>query len=206
MNSGTTSERVYDALKARILVRAFRPGERLDPTVLSEPLNASVTPVRDALNTMRGEGLVEARTSEGFYLPQVDAPALRDLYRWNGEILRLAIQAWPRSVRSAALPEASLSAADDFPERTAALFFAISRRSPNFEHRRAVASANDRLHAVRWAECKVLSALREELDAIGRALAECAADNLRILLTAYHRRRLRAADETVRTLYRNGGD
>lgn len=205
MNAGTTSERVYDALKAQILSRAFRPGDRLDPAVLSEPLNASVTPVRDALNTLRGEGLVEARTSEGFYLPQVDAPALRDLYRWNEEILRTAIRAWPpHPVGASAALHAELPD-DPLPDATAALFRAIGRRSPNFEHRRAIASANDRLQAIRWAEGKVLENTRQELEDIARGWETIAPTALRRLLSLYHRRRLRAADEIVRTLYRNGG-
>lgn len=204
MNAGATSERVYDALKAQILSRAFRPGDRLDPAVLSEPLNASVTPVRDALNTMKGEGLVEARASEGFYLPQVDAPALRDLYRWNEEILRLAIRAWPSSAAYDSSAPAPALADKPPPDATAVLFGAIGRRSPNFEHRRAIASANDRLQAVRWAEAKVLAKTLEELKDIERSIGNDAPADLRRLLSLYHRRRLRAADEIVRTLYRNG--
>ncbi|MGK4455738.1 GntR family transcriptional regulator, partial [Klebsiella pneumoniae] len=59
MNSGPTAERVHEALKRRIMGREFRPGDRLDPAVLAAPLSSSVTPVRDALHLLTGEGLVE---------------------------------------------------------------------------------------------------------------------------------------------------
>src|SRR3546814_2721046 len=96
MNSGHTAERVYDAIKQRIMAHEFRPGDRLDPAVLAELLASSVTPVRDALHMLAGEGLVEARTSGGFHLPSIDEPGLEDLYAWAGEVAALAIRAWPR--------------------------------------------------------------------------------------------------------------
>src|SRR3546814_5703166 len=79
MNSGHTAERVYDAIKQRIMAHEFRPGDRLDPAVLAELLASSVTPVRHALHMLAGEGLVEARTSGGFHLPSIDEPGLEDL-------------------------------------------------------------------------------------------------------------------------------
>ena len=74
MNSGATAERVHEVLKTRIMGREFRPGDRLDPAVLAAPLGASVTPVRDALHLLTGEGLVETRTSGGFHVPALDEP------------------------------------------------------------------------------------------------------------------------------------
>lgn len=97
MNSGATAERVHEALKRRIMGREFRPGDRLDPAVLAAPLSSSVTPVRDALHLLTGEGLVETRTSGGFHIPALDEPALKDLYDWSAELLALAIRGWPRS-------------------------------------------------------------------------------------------------------------
>src|SRR5690606_19908960 len=105
MNSGATAERVHEVLKARIMGREFRPGDRLDPAVLAAPLSASVTPVRDALHLLTGEGLVETRTSGGFHVPALDEPALKDLYGWSAELLALAIRAWPRSMVGVAVPD-----------------------------------------------------------------------------------------------------
>jgi DNA-binding GntR family transcriptional regulator len=47
--------------------------------LLAEQLSASVTPVRDALNTLTGEGLVEP-PGGGFHLPPLDEPGLRDMF------------------------------------------------------------------------------------------------------------------------------
>ena len=64
MNSGPTSERVYGALRERILANVFAPGARLDPAVLASELASSVTPVRDALHLLAGEQLVEVRPGD----------------------------------------------------------------------------------------------------------------------------------------------
>jgi DNA-binding GntR family transcriptional regulator len=202
MNSGATSERVYDALKRRILHRAFRPGDRLDPAVLGDTLGSSVTPVRDALNILTGEGLVETRTGEGFHLPQVTEPDLRDLYAWNGEILGLALR------HRAGVPVIPPPRTDDQPEavaaQAAALFAAIAAASANAEHGRAIAVVNDRLHGARLAEPQVLGDATDDLDAIVASATPGPGHGTSRLVVAYHRRRQRAAAELVRAIYRAG--
>ncbi|PKP92522.1 MAG: hypothetical protein CVT77_08675 [Alphaproteobacteria bacterium HGW-Alphaproteobacteria-16] len=201
MNSGATTERVQEALKARIMGRDFRPGDRLDPAVLAAPLASSVTPVRDALHVLTGEGLVETRTGGGFHVPALDEPGLKDLYAWSAELLALVLRAWPRPHPAIVMAR---SAQDDRPiaERVAAAFLAIARRSPNSEHARAIDRLNARLHAARTVEPLVLDNVDEELAAVAAAAAAGERGLLRRLNTAYHRRRHRAAADIVRAVYR----
>lgn len=202
MNSGATTERVYEALKQRILSLEFRPGDRLDPAILSEPLAASVTPVRDALHMLAGERLVEARTANGFFMPALDEPALRDLYRWSSELLALAIRNGRQ--RAEALWDATAGRFDTAAETTAELFGAIARQSTNREHERAVVRLNQRLHAVRLAEPQILDAVEPELARIGEAFAADRRPDLARACVAYHRRRDRVAGLIVRAVYRDG--
>lgn len=201
MNSGATAERVHEALKRRIMGREFRPGDRLDPAVLAAPLSSSVTPVRDALHLLTGEGLVETRTSGGFHIPALDEPALKDLYDWSAELLALAIRGWPRS-ETATIAQSSGQDDRSIADRTAAIFLSIAGRSPNGEHRGAVDRLNTRLHAIRTVEPQVLDQVDEELAAVASAVAAGARDTLRRLSTSYHRRRRRAAADIVRAVYR----
>ncbi len=197
MNSGQTAERVYDAIKLRIRNRAFRPGERLDPAPLASELMSSVTPVRDALNRLTGEQLVETRTSDGFRLPPVDEPWLKDLYDWNLEVLMLAIRAWPGRIEPPVRPREA-----DPALLVASHFHAIGERSANAEHCHQIENLNDRLHAVRLCEGAVLDDATSELAAIGAAIHDDRRAGLRRLVVGYHRRRRRAAAEIVRALYR----
>lgn len=200
MNSGPTSERVYAALKRLILDRRFRPGERLDPARIGEELNSSVTPVRDALHILVGEGLVETRTGEGFQLPPIDEPGLQDLYAWNAQLLTLAIRTWPAHGRCK--DAATLEPDEGAAGRAARLFTAIADRSPNAEHRVAIDRLNDRLHAARLVEAQRLDGTDDECAALEAALGRGDVAALRKLVLAYHRRRQRTAGDIVRALYR----
>lgn len=203
MNAGPTAERVYDALKQAIMERAFRPGERLDPAVLADELAASATPVREALDRLVGEDLVESRTGSGFFLPALDEPGLRDMYAWSSELLALALRGWARENDTAASERSEKT--DDQPsvaQRTARLFAAIAERSSNREHTRAVTRLSARIHAVRTVEPLVLATDTHELEPIEAALKAGDRAALRQSIAAYHRRRIRAAAVIVRALYR----
>jgi DNA-binding GntR family transcriptional regulator len=200
MNSGPTAERVHEALKRRIMGREFRPGDRLDPAVLAAPLSSSVTPVRDALHLLTGEGLVETRTSGGFYIPALDEPALKDLYDWSAELLGLAIRGWPRPT-AIAMPVTDAEGRS-IADRADQIFLAIARRSANGEHARAVNQLNARLHAARTVEPHVLDKTEEELAVLTLAAGNGERDILRRLGASYHRRRRRAAADIVRAVYR----
>lgn len=201
MNAGVTAERVYEAVRYRLMHREFGPGDRLDPAALAEPLAASVTPVRDALHRLTGEGLIETRTGGGFYVPQLDEPALKDLYDWAAELTALALRGWRPAL--AAAPDATLdSGVDTLADRSAAVFLAIGRRSHNGEHARAIARLNARLHAVRTIEPRVLHGIEEELAGLTAALGRGERGMLGRLNAAYRRRHRGVAAMIVRAAYR----
>ncbi|HZF43652.1 MAG TPA: GntR family transcriptional regulator [Sphingomonadaceae bacterium] len=201
MNSGATTERVYDALKRQILTRTFRPGDRLEPAALAENLASSVTPVRDALHLLTGQGLVTSRTGGGFHMPSLDEPSLIDLYAWSSELLLVVVRAWPAGLAGEG-GGSGLSNHGSTAEEIAALFSDIAGRSTNAEHGMAVRSLNARLHAVRLAEPHVIEGIEEEVAAMREALKAVDGTTLRRLVGAYHRRRQRHAAEIVRALYR----
>src|SRR3546814_16408467 len=89
MNAGSTMERVYLDLKARIVGGAYQPGTRLDPFHLAKRLAASQTPVREALNRLSGERIVDSWHQEGFRQPIFAVSVICDLYLWYGAFLRL---------------------------------------------------------------------------------------------------------------------
>jgi DNA-binding GntR family transcriptional regulator len=184
----------------RILSGEFRPGDRLDPGVLAETLASSVTPVREALHVLTGERLVQTRTSSGFHIPAIDAPALADLYQWNGEVLDLFVRQANR--RMASLPAEVASASRTLAERMADLAQLLSRATGNVEHMAAVRALNARLHSARLAEPRALKETDDEFRALHQSLEHDEIGTRRRILRAYHRRRQRAAAEIVRAIYR----
>lgn len=198
MNAGPTSERIYAALKQLIFERRFRPGEKLDPGRLADELGSSVTPVRDALHVLSGEGLIETRTSEGYALPLIDEPGLKDLYRWCSGVFQLAVRTAPRSHQSVAMSVASER--DD--ERAAVLFALVARLSDNAECIRTINALIDRTAALRHAEHAVLDRVAAELDEIELAIGAGDPPLLARQIGGYYRRRERHAGAVLRALYR----
>lgn len=198
MNAGPTSERIYATLKRLILERRFRPGEKLDPGRLADELGSSMTPVRAALHVLTGEGLVESRASDGYALPLIDEPGLKDLYRWCSGVLQLAVRTAPRRNQQMAPPIAP----EDETERAAVLFATIAHMADNAECIRTIGALIDRTAALRHAEATVLDDISVELE----AMATCLGDGNRPMLTrqiaSYYRRRERLAGVILRTLYR----
>ncbi|WP_263587536.1 GntR family transcriptional regulator [Sphingopyxis sp. GC21] len=198
MNAGVTSERVYEALKARLLAGTVPPGERLEPKKLAALLASSVSPVRDALHRLAGEHIVEMRTAEGFQLPLVTEPALRDLIQWNGELLRIALRRWP----AAASREIELPPPEDYAARLRALFGIVAARSGLTELARQVEAASDRLAVSRAAESRVAADAGGDLAEIDALIEAGDARSIARRIDLYHRQRMALVPAIVETIYR----
>lgn len=88
------TDEVADTLRDRIMTGELRPGDhiRLDETASS--LGCSVTPVREALVTLRGEGLVRSSPHRGFIVEALDRGDIVDIFWMQAELsARLATHA-----------------------------------------------------------------------------------------------------------------
>lgn len=199
-----TFERVYAAIKQRLRSGAYPPGARLEPAVLADELNASVTPVRDALHRLTGERLVEAPRHEGFRVPMLTETMLRQLYGWHRDLLLLAAmkrQALPpvgAAARAGGDPGASVH------DRQNALFLALVRSAGNAEHAAALESLSHRLEPAQRFEQLFIERTEEETAEILRALSANDRTGLRRSLASYHRRRERVVPELLTALLQSG--
>jgi len=197
MSPGITFERVYLALKEQLGSGRYAAGEHLEPSALSGDLNASVTPVRDALHRLVGEGLVEAPRGDGFRTPIVTEVGLRHLYRWNAVLLDLGARA------SAAPVETNVdSGSTDIVTVTDIVFRAIAGFSANPEHAGAVERMNERLRPMRRIEVGLVAEPGAEMARLEALLNNSDRRPLRYALGAYHRKRERLAAEIVERLHR----
>lgn len=196
-----TFERVYAALKQQLRDGRFRPGDRLEPAQLSDQLNASVTPVRDALHRLTGERLVEAPRHDGFRVPMLTETTLRHLFAWHRDLLLLAItsQRRRRALHGAA-PDIDRPTGNH-AERPGALFLAIAQGTGNPEHLFALEAVIDRLEPVQRLETLLLDAIEEETAEIVAAIESSDTRRLRVALVRYHRRRERIVPELLERLY-----
>ena len=93
------TEAVLDAIKHAILAGELRPGQSLVETELAQLLGVSKTPVREALKTLAGAGLVTMSPYRGATVRAIDpasAVAIYDLrLLLEPEAVRRAVQAGP---------------------------------------------------------------------------------------------------------------
>ena len=193
-----TFERVYAAIKQHLREGVFRPGDRLEPAVLSEELNASVTPVRDALHRLTGERLVEAPRHEGFRAPLVTETMLRHLYAWHLDLLLLATarRHWgPVSVGQD--EDSSRLTPLGLLHRQNAFFLKLVEAGGNPEHLFALRTLMERMEPFQRFEDELLDAVQEETETIVAAISAGDRPALRKSLVAYHRRRARLIPELV---------
>ena len=93
---------VLDAIKHAILTGELQPGQGLVETDLAGVLGVSKTPVREALKTLAGAGLVTMSPYKGAAVRAVDDDLVRSVYD-----LRLLLEPrpsaapWPTAVRAA---------------------------------------------------------------------------------------------------------
>lgn len=196
-----TFDRVYAAIRERLRAGAYKPGARLEPALLSDELNASVTPVRDALHRLTGERLVEAPRHEGFRMPMMTETLLRHLYSWHLDLLLLAVM----KHRGGPLAEYTAATGAAVPERLNVLFLSLARVAGNPEHLAALEALTERLQPVQRLEAIFLDGTEAETAQILQALRTQDRRAFRKSLVQYHRRRERIVPELLAALLEAGG-
>ncbi|MFF1375036.1 GntR family transcriptional regulator [Streptomyces sp. NPDC058308] len=125
---------VLEAIKHRILTGELRPGQPLVETELAGEFGVSKTPVREALKTLAGTGLVSMSQYKGAAVRTVDAAMAREVYD-----VRLLLE--PEALRRTVRRGAPLAAARDALDRADAAEDAAERSLANREFHRALYSA-----------------------------------------------------------------
>jgi DNA-binding GntR family transcriptional regulator len=74
------TQQIYKVLREKILARELLPGERIDIAVLAKQLGVSRTPVKEAVNQLADQGIVEIRPQRGTFVASVDWHALKELH------------------------------------------------------------------------------------------------------------------------------
>lgn len=88
----TLVDLVVKTIREAILSGAYFPQERLKISALSKRFNFSAMPVREALRTLEGEGLVEITPNRGATVRRLDRRFIEDLFELNTELRIFAIR------------------------------------------------------------------------------------------------------------------
>ncbi|MEV5782875.1 GntR family transcriptional regulator [Streptomyces sp. NPDC052287] len=122
---------VLEGIKHRILTGQLTSGQALVESELAAQFGVSKTPVREALKTLAGTGLVVMNQYKGVTVRMVDADMAREVYD-----VRLLLE--PEALRRSVLRGASLAAARDALARADDASDTAERSLANREFHRAL--------------------------------------------------------------------
>lgn len=210
-----SGEAPYKRLKELILRNHYQPGMHLKVADLADELGVSTTPVREALNRLVVERLIDGAPGLGFFARQPSELEIRNLYDMNRWYLGLALSEAEKTnpvvdaARIAALTSAlgGASPGDPQAEETVAgatgeFALMVAEQARNSEVFRAVGNINDRLYYVRMCEFRLLADTPERLQEMFRQFQARQFEDLRQSIQAYHEARAALLPDLIRELTR----
>jgi DNA-binding GntR family transcriptional regulator len=198
MSPAHVHEPTYAAIKRRLLHGVWPPGGRLEGARIADEIGVSMTPVRDSLNRLVGERLVELKPGFGFHVPHLSVLDLRELLDFNLTLLRAALRGSRRPICLVETEKQGVRAA--VANEAASLFRSIARVLGNQAVEDAVEAQNDRLHAIRCTEDQLMSDTASELLHLEQLCLTGTRRELELALRQYHLRRSRAAPQLLALL------
>jgi DNA-binding GntR family transcriptional regulator len=102
----TAATAVYQRLRQDILKGEFKPGQKLQIDGLAERYDVGTNPVREALNRLSSERLVDRHDQRGFSVPPISVDSLRELVKTRCWLETIAVtesvarrdQAWEENL------------------------------------------------------------------------------------------------------------
>ncbi|WP_257555919.1 GntR family transcriptional regulator [Sphingobium sp. CFD-2] len=192
-----TADRLHREIKTLIMRGRFAPGMPVALQAMADAFGTSISPVRDALNRLVGERMIETQGGGGFVMPAITYRRAYYLYALHADQVRMVIKAVEEPA-NIGLPPASLL--DNSPDphsivaATAELFSSLASCSPNPEHLDTIVGTGERLAVLRLHEGEV-TRRSEELLALWNVTHSGNKNATRTAMGQYHRRRLLRADK-----------
>ncbi|WP_192248301.1 GntR family transcriptional regulator [Mesorhizobium caraganae] len=99
----TLNDRAYGALKQELISGGFSPGQTLVIRKLAETFGISTTPIREALQRLVAERLLEMQNNRSVIVPLLSVPAFEELTR-----IRVAVEGLAGEMAAARITERGL--------------------------------------------------------------------------------------------------
>ena len=200
MSPAHVLEPTYRRLKRALMEGLWPGGAKLEAMRLAEDFGVSMTPVRDSLNQLVGEGLVDLTPGEGFRVPPLTEQRLRDLLDVNSALLKTANTAnWRLPTE-----DGPVFIGNEYADRLAAAFSLLATGSGNRVLADIVDRISERLHLLRSREPEVLPEVNESLKQIEAGLNGSRTDR-HLAVVRYHRQCQGCVPQLINCLAKVGG-
>lgn len=140
------NDAVHASLRQAILSSQLRPGERLNMHRLAEQFGVSLTPVRNAIQLLAADGLIEVRPRSGTFVARLSARDVRETFEIRCALECLAAEKAATTMDPAALATLRAILAElNQPIRNEDQRAAHERHNSSFHDHIVEAAANQRL-------------------------------------------------------------
>ena len=170
-----SGDRVYEAIKARVIAYDFPEGERIYLQPIADDLGVSTMPVREAFNRLAAEDLVIKAPRKGFIAKTLSEEDLRGHYDLTRLLLVNELEVLDAAARQKLtefepiatvlykLIRRAISDANTLATYTGEIFALLASFGGNDHVRFSIGRANDHLHYIRTLECQHLHDVQSEL-------------------------------------------
>jgi DNA-binding GntR family transcriptional regulator len=151
----TSQNAIYVELRRAIIMDHLKPGERLDVDGIALQYNTSITPVRDALQMLRHDGLVTIKPRSGYFVTRTTLKQLRDLLDLRhilevAAVERAALHASPEQIAELRSVHAGYTGDDDvsydrYTDENRRFHYLLAHASGNIELTQLMGRLHDRL-------------------------------------------------------------
>jgi len=180
-----------NVLRDRLRLGELGPGTRITAMEVADQLRLSTTPVREALSRLAGEGLVDDRRGQGYFVRALSAADVADLYRMSLAHLLIALE--PRRVGRSPAADETADPETDPIARTEEAFRRWVARSGSRVLIREFRTLKIQLGPVRRLEWRIVSDLAGEADTLLLRSQQASRGEWMSRLRQFHSRRIREA-------------
>jgi DNA-binding GntR family transcriptional regulator len=199
----TSKNAIYIALRRLIIMGHHKPGERFDVETIANQYNTSVTPVREALQMLSQEGLVNIKPRSGYFVSHTTLKQLRDLLDLRRIMEIAAVEAAARRAQEDQIDDLTRvhsgytgdddEAYDRYTDENRRFHYLLAKASGNNELAETVGRLHDRLarfmvlrHAGKTMELthqRIIDALEEHnVEAARQALLDDITDTYDLIM------------------------
>jgi DNA-binding GntR family transcriptional regulator len=154
-NDETTKNLIYKKIRRSIIMGHRKSGERLNVEAIAQEYNTSVTPVRDVLQMLSHEGLVEIKPRSGYFVESITLKQLRDLLDVRrilelSAVERAVLRITPEQIQELQTIHAGYTGDDDesydrYTDENRHFHYLLAKASGNNELAELIAKLHDQL-------------------------------------------------------------
>jgi DNA-binding GntR family transcriptional regulator len=164
----TLSEKTYRELRRKVLAGELEAGAQLVNRTLAQAMDVSLAPVREAINRLATEGLIEHVPGAGAFVRKSSPQDLEDLY-----VLREAVESCAAAEAARNITQNQLDSLDEVQAEFEVLLSTIHREKSRMAtdgmmHRWLDCEERFHLIVVEAARNRLLAKVIEEYTALGR--------------------------------------